>query len=229
MRLKRSKNYDTNDIDILTSQFKDHASIKKIELSYLEKVPDTFNFTLVSLEDVKKEIMNLNVKTSSSGKEIPAKLLKESLHIYLPFLTNCTNHSFVANKFPDELKQSEVIPLYKKLDPLNKENYRPVSLLPHISKVFERIVYKQILSYVTNFLSDDITGFRKSHGSQYCLVKMLENWASALDKIESICVLFMDLSKAFDTINHDLLLAKLKAYGFSKDALTLMCSYLKNR
>ena len=228
MRLKRSKNYDTNDIDILTSQFKDHASIKKIELSYLEKVPDTFNFTLVSLEDVKKEIMNLNVKTSSSGKEIPAKILKESLHIYLPFLTNCTNHSFVANKFPDELKQSEVIPLYKKLDPLKKENDRPVSLLPHVSKVFERIIYKQIMSYVTNLLSDYITGFRKSHGSQHCLVKMLENWKSALDN-ESVCALFMDLSKAFDTINQDLLLAKLKAYGFSKDTLTLICSYLKNR
>ena len=178
LRLKRSKKYNTNDIDILTSQFKDHASIKKIELSYLEIVPDTFKFTLVSSEEVKKEIMNLNVKKSSSSKAIPATILKQSVHIYLPFLTNCINHSFVANKFPDELKLSEVIPLYKKLDPLKKENYRPVSLLLHASKVFERIIYKQIMSYVTNFFSDYITGFRKSHGSQHCLVKMLENWKS---------------------------------------------------
>ena len=104
LRLKRSKKYNTNDIDILTSQFKDHASIKKIELSYPEIVPDTFKFTLVSSEDVKKEIMNLNVKKSSSSKAIPATILKQSVHIYLPFLTNCINHSFVANKFPDEFK-----------------------------------------------------------------------------------------------------------------------------
>ena len=90
--------------------------------------------------------MNLNVKKSSSSKAIPAKILKRSVHIYLPFLTICINHSFVANKFPDELKQSEVIPLCKKLDPLKKENYRPVSFLPHVSKVFERIIYKQIMS-----------------------------------------------------------------------------------
>ena len=85
------------------------------------------------------------------------------------------------------------------------------------------------MSYITNLLSDYITGFRKSHGSQHCLVKMLENWKSVLDKSESVCALFVDLSKAFDTINHDLLLAKLKGYGFSIDALTLMCSYLNNR
>ena len=228
LRLTRSKKYDANDINILTSRFKDHASIKKIKLGYPEIVPDIFNFTLVSPEDVKKEIMNLKVKRSSSSKAIPAKILKQSVHIYLPFLTNCINHSFVANKFQDELKQSEVIPLYKKLDPLKKENDRPVSLLPHVSKVFERIIYKQIMSYVTNLLSGYITGFRKSHGSQHFLAKMLENWKSALDKSESVCILFMDLSKAFDTINRDLLLAKLKAYGFSKDALTLMVSYLKN-
>ena len=228
LHLKWSKKCNTNDIDILTSQFKDYASIKKIELNYPEIVPNTFKFTLVSSEDVKKEIMNLNVKKSLSSKAIPATILKQSLHIYLPFLTNCINHSFITKKFPDELKLSEVIPLYKKLDPLKKENYRPVSLLPHVSKVFERIIYKQIMSYVTNLFSDYITGFRKSHGSQHCLVKMLENWKSALDKSESVSALFMDLSKAFDTINHDLLLAKLRAYGFSREALSLMCSYLKN-
>ena len=84
------------------------------------------------------------------------------------------------------------------------------------------------MSYITNSLSDYITGFRKSHGSQHCLVKMLENWKNALDKSESVCALFVNLSKAFDTINHDLLLAKQKAYGFSGDALTLMWSCLKN-
>ena len=127
LRLQRSKKYRTNDIGILTSQFKDHASIKKIKssikkikLSYPEIIADTFNFTLVSPEDVKREIMNLNVKKSSSSKAIPAAILKQSVHIYLPFLTNCINHSFVANKFPDELKLSEVIPLYKKLDPFRK-------------------------------------------------------------------------------------------------------------
>ena len=98
---------------LATSQFKDHASIKKIKLSYPEIISHTFNFTLVSPEDVKKEIMNLNNKISSSSKAILSTILKQSVHIYLTFLTNCINHSFVANKFPDELKQSEVIPLYK--------------------------------------------------------------------------------------------------------------------
>ena len=70
------------------------------------------------------------------------------------------------------------------------------------------------MSYVTYLLSDCITEFRKSHGNQHCLVKMLENWKGALDKSESVCALFMDLLKAFDTINHNLLLAKLKSYDF---------------
>ena len=113
----------------------------------------------------------------------------------MPNLTNSLNYSIQHSSFP-----------------LQKENYRPVSLLPHISRVFERIIH----------------GFRKSHGTQNSLVMMLEKWKRALDKGEYVSALFMDLSKAFDTINHDLLIAKLKAYGFSKEALKLMKSYLKN-
>ena len=78
-------------------------------------------------------------------------------------------------------------------------------------------------------LSKCLTGFRKSHGTQHLLVTMLEKWQKAVDKGEYVSALFMDLSKAFDTINHDLLLAKLKAYGFSLNAVKLMRSYLKNR
>ena len=141
--------------------------------------------------------------------------------VYLPFLTKATNHAITENTFPDQLKKSEVIPLHKKEDPLKKENYRPVSLLPHVSKVFERIIYKQINIYMQDKLSKHITGFQKSHRTQHSLMTMLEKWKSALDKGKNICVFFIDLSKSFDTINRDLLLAKLKVNEFSITALDL--------
>ena len=167
----------------------------------------------------------MSVKKSSTNGSIPATVLKQYVDVYLSFLPNAINCAITIKK----LEKLEVIPLHKKENLLKKENYRPVSLLPHVSKVFERIIYKQINIYMQDKISKHITGFRKSHGTQHSLMTMLEKWKSALDKGENICVLFMDLSKAFDTINHDLLLAKLKAYGFSTNALDLMCSYLKNR
>ena len=144
-------------------------------------------------------------------------------------ITVTINYSLRENTLPEELKRSEVISLHKKLDPLKKENYRPVSLLPHVSKVFERIIYKQVNTYTEDKLSKYLTGFRKSHGTQYLIVTMLEKWKKAIDKGECVSELFLDFSKAFDTIIHDLLLAKLKAYGFSPNALKLMHSYLNNR
>ena len=103
-----------------------------------------------------------------------------------------------------------------------------MSLLPHVSEVFERIFHKQITNDMSDKLAHSITGFRKSHGTPNSLVEMLEKWKSALDKEQYVSALFMGLSKAFDTIKHDSLIAKLKAYGFSKEALKLMKSYLKN-
>ena len=125
------------------------------------------------------------------------------------------------------MKNAEIIPVNKKDDPLKKENYRPVSLLlPHVSKIFERLIYKQIDDYMCDKLSKYITGFRKCHGTQNSLLVMLEKWKRALDKGENVCTIFMDFLKAFDSINHDLLLAKLRAYEFSENALKVMCSYL---
>ena len=97
-------------------------------------------------------------------------------------------------KFPDKLKKSEVIPLYKQQDPLKKKNYRPVSLLPHVSNVFERILYAKINNYMENKLSKYITGFRKSYRTQHSLMIIFEKWKNVLDKGEYICVLF---TKAF--------------------------------
>ena len=114
-------------------------------------------------------------------------------------------------------------------DSLNKENYRPVSILPHLFKVFERILYKQIDRFMKNKFSPYLCGLRKNHIVQYSFLKMIENWKKQLDNGEKVGVIFMDLSKAFNTINHSLLLAKLKAYGFSNQALRLLQSYLCNR
>ena len=148
-------------------------SNKKIKESYLQIIPNTPIFSRVSLGNIyKKEIINLDVKKSSSSKSIPATILKLSADIYLLFLTNSINHSLHENTFLDELKKSEVIPLYKKVDMLKKENYRPISLLPHVSKVLERTLYKQIMSYMNILLSIYITGFRKLRGSPMWIIKI---------------------------------------------------------
>ena len=117
------------------------------------------------------------------------------MDIYLPLLTDIINDSFKRGIFPDELKLTEVIPLFKNSDPFDKTNYRPVSLLSHITKVFERVIYKQVNEYIEPFLSKVITGFRKNHNTQHSLLKMLENFKEALDKGNSVCAIFMDLSK----------------------------------
>ena len=104
------------------------------------------------MDKVKKVVLKLNSKKSSTYGAIPASILNQTIEVPLKYLTNTINHSLKESTFPDELKQSEVIPVYKKLDPL-QENYRPVSLLPHISKVFERVIYKQINYFIENKIS----------------------------------------------------------------------------
>ena len=228
--LKSSKKCTTKDLNSIVSESDDHISIKKIKEFFPGININDFDFETVSMEDVKREILNLSIKKSSTSGSIPATILKQSLDIYLPYLTKSINYTINEGKFPAELKHSEVIPLFKKEDPLKKENYRPVSLLPHLSKVFERMIYKQINVYTENKLSKFIRGFKKLHGTLlHSMVIMLEKWRRALVKKEYICVLFMDPSKSFDTINHDLLMARLRAYGFSKNALDLVCNCLKNR
>ena len=109
---------------------------------------------------------------------------------------------------------------------MNKENYRPVSLLSHMSKVFERILYNQLNDFMKDKLSNILTGFRKGHSAQHSLLIMIEKCKRALDENMKVGAIFMDLSKTFDTLNHRLLLAELKAYGLQPTALKQMENYL---
>ena len=162
-------------------------------------------------------------------REHVTNILKLSLDCYLPELTKIINNCFENGDFPDELKLAEVLPIFKKHDSLLKENYRPVSILSHVSKIFERLAFNQIETYFSTKFSKLLTGFRKKHGTQNALIRMIELWKKALDEGNNIGAIFMDLSKAFDTLNHNLLLAKLNAYGFSNTSLLFIQSYLKDR
>ena len=127
------------------------------------------------------------------------------------------------------IKLANVIPIHKSKEKTLSKNYRPISLLPVVSKLFEKIIYKQILGYVENFLFPYLFGFREGHSTEQCLLKMIETWKKAADEKRFVGAILTDLSKAFDCLNHDLLLAKLNAYGFDLSALKFIGSYLKDR
>ena len=135
----------------------------------------------------------------------------------------------MSNKeFPDELKLGDVTPIYKKDDPNKSKNYRPVSVLPVISKSFEKIMHDQISQYINSFLTPYICGYRKGFTIQQALLSLIQKCKIVLDSKGYGGAVLMDLSKVFDTINHDLLIAKLHAYEFSKESLKSIKSYLSN-
>ena len=118
--------------------------------------------------------------------------------------------------------------LHQKEDPFDKKNYRPVSILPLLSKVYERVIYEQTSYYFEPFFNEILCGFRKAHSTQHALCKLLTSWQNSLDRDGFVGSILMDLSKAYDCLPHDLLLAKLQAYGFSKESIRLFLSYLTN-
>ena len=107
-----------------------------------------------------------------------------------------------------------------------KQNYRPVSTLSNLSKVFEKLIYSQINTYMSNKSSKYLTEFRKNHNTKHALLNMTENWKSNLNKGNKFGAIFIDLSKAFDTLDHSLLTAKLEVYGFDSLSLEFMKNYL---
>ena len=116
-----------------------------------------------------------------------------------------------SRKFLSNLKLADITPIYKKKDPQAKESYRPMSVLPVLSKVFERLIEKQINSFITDYLSDLLCGYRQSFSPQHALTKLIESWRLSLDSRSYSGTVLMDFSEAFDTINHKLLIANLHA------------------
>ena len=182
-------------------------------------VSELFAFIEASVSDIEKELSNLNAKKASTFKTITPKALKASTASYSEVLTKLFNNTILTSNFPDKLKVTDVSPIFKKDDPQKPKNYRPVSVLPVVSKILERLLYKQMSSHIEEYLSPYLCGYRKGFSTQQAFLPLLERWKNVLDKKGYGGAVLMDLSKAFDTLNHDHLIAKLHAYGFSEESL----------
>ena len=151
-------------------------------------------------------------------------ILKSSVWI---FTANSIYLTIEKCCLPEELKLAEVYPVFKNKDDLEKENYRSVNVVPHMVKVFQRTMHHQIDDYLTEKLLKPIAGSKQNHSTQHCLSCMLRIWKNVLHKGGCIFAIFMGLWKAFDLLNHDLLIAKLEVRAFETDALRYMKSFLK--
>ena len=171
------------------------------------KRENKFCFKPTTYETVYNGIVLLDQAKASPKDSVPAKIIKDNCDIF-------------ARKLH--------IDIYKEGSHTDKENYRPVSVLTSLSKVFERLLYRQMYSFTKSLLSINQCGFRKGFSAQHCLITMLEKWRTSVDNKLIAGILLTDLSKAFDCLIHELLIAKLHAYGFDYNAL-LIHNYLSNR
>ena len=193
-------------------------------VQYYDKSIDIPEITTAEIISVISSLSN----SAAGYDEILASIMKQLIVYYVQPLTFLINKLIAQGKFPNELKLAMVLPIYKNEDKQMIQNYRPISVLPFFSQIFEKI----ISLYITDFIEDNglfycnQLVFLKSHGTNHAIISLVEKVSKALDTRKFVIVVFLDLRKAFDTVNHGILINKL---GIRGNILNWLKSYLSNR
>ena len=204
-----------------------HPSVLKIRGNHNPEHP--FSFHLVDSQQVSLALKRLNARKATGYDNLPGKLIRIAYSELSYPLTHLINTSISLKCFPSTMKCAEISPVFKKDDNLMRDNYRPVSVLTVVSKIYETLMNDQLTDYFRNILNKLLCAFRKKYSCQSLLIKMVDEWKTALDNRYITGAVFMDLSKAFDCLPHGLLIAKCHAYGLTLSACELLADYLDQR
>lgn len=193
--------------------------------------PNTFALLPCDEHEVRNIIRNLKNTSAVGWDGIPNEVIKVCLHVLTPVLVHIFNCCFERGVFPDVLKRSRVHPVYKSGDGHLINNYRPISILPAISKILERLIYNRLINFLNkyNLISKSQYGFRSGKSTNDAILEVSEFVVTNLDKGNKVLGIFLDLAKAFDTVSIPLLMSKLERLGIRGVELQLFRDYLSNR
>ena len=208
-----------------------------VQRNYLEfmnranSTDSSFVFNLVTPAEVELEILRIPNNKSHGLYSCPTQLLKYSSKVVSSTLAEIINLSILSGMYPNKLKMAKIIPIFKADDNTNPNNYRPISLLSNFNRIFEKLVYSRMESFIeqNNLLSPSQYGFRKAHSTQHAILDIVSTIQENMDKRLFSCGVFIDLKKAFDTVDHKILLHKLNHYGFRGVINKWFSSYLDGR
>ena len=197
----------------------------------LKNLPNSIVFEDTTSEEILTEIRNLNNRKSSSNDNIPVNILKLNGVILSPILSQIFNECMKTGIFSSILKTARRTPIHKKDDRINPFNYRPISILTHLSKILKKIISRRLVNFFEkyNILDKRQYGFRQNSLTSLAISDLCEQLLMSFDKGLTTCCVFLDLAEAFDTVNHNILITKLSHYGIRGTPLHLIRSYLTNR
>ena len=217
-------------LNSILEKYSGHPSILNIKQNFSSTKRNLLQFRTAEISDILKIIRSIKLGTSVGVDNIPPKLVATSAEVIAEPLTDPINSTMLDHfTFPSVEKEASVTPAFKKEDRQIKTNYRPVSVLNVFSKIFERFLLNQTLPFIDNLMYSFLSAYRSRYSTQHVLLRLIEQRRACLYQNEVVGGILMDLSKAFDCLPRDLLIAKLEAYGVEKSSLLILMSYLKDR